>query len=496
VLDRITTYRAPSLSAAVQIAQDFKRGGKYDWFRGQTHEWPLCPTLNRLDEEHRNRALIRLANFAYWLRQQPELGWLDECDVKKLAVAQHYGIPTNLLDFTTDPEVAGFFATHGSGSSPPPIGYMLCLSPTDLLLFWETAFPDLLPLKITEVDVPDLWRLHAQRGVFLDCPYANLEDAYAVDRIVFPNVGGEQAKPVDHIYPNRKSRLELLLEEFFDTERQQAAFKMMRTVAKKNDIVQCPSLEQLEGSTSAGNVPFHDSWRVSNSWWKLPAENFLSVGSKRRLELRVDNASNAIIAGEAVADRVLTLLRSDPNLRHELVIWEPLLQTHYSQLPPAIQLSLTELWDGLRTYPYSDDDLAAAMGTCLTMQLQASTEAIHGSASLTTSKWEQVCRQLFGEIIEVAFGGTAGGSCRCFVPVSELARAIRSDLMDVIPERHREYVARGLQSVLFLLPRPQRLFEFDRFAKFFCHYLAPMQVCQGFDPKIYTPAGIKSFGLP
>jgi hypothetical protein len=30
-----------------------------------------------------------------------------------LAIAQHYGFPTNLLDYTTDPQVAAFFAAQG-----------------------------------------------------------------------------------------------------------------------------------------------------------------------------------------------------------------------------------------------------------------------------------------------------------------------------------------------------------------------------------------------
>jgi hypothetical protein len=33
-------------------------------------------------------------------------------DDAMLAIAQHYGLPTNLVDFTTNPRVAAFFATH------------------------------------------------------------------------------------------------------------------------------------------------------------------------------------------------------------------------------------------------------------------------------------------------------------------------------------------------------------------------------------------------
>ncbi|MEA3015664.1 MAG: hypothetical protein QOI38_386 [Sphingomonadales bacterium] len=40
-------HHAKSLNAALKLVRYLKRSGKYDLFRGQTHAFPLCPTIAR-----------------------------------------------------------------------------------------------------------------------------------------------------------------------------------------------------------------------------------------------------------------------------------------------------------------------------------------------------------------------------------------------------------------------------------------------------------------
>ena len=55
-----------------------------------------------------------VSRFLYELRtqQQSLLGTNDLSDGQFLAIAQHFGMPTPLLDFTRSVRVAAFFATH------------------------------------------------------------------------------------------------------------------------------------------------------------------------------------------------------------------------------------------------------------------------------------------------------------------------------------------------------------------------------------------------
>jgi hypothetical protein len=135
-----------------------------------------------------------------------------------LAVAQHYGIPTHLVDFTLDPDVAGFFSYDTPKAVPQNLeSVIVCLNTEDLM---RVRLPDQMPKPECLVkEVTDLWRLQAQHGVFLVCPYDHFEQVvYGFDRIVFPYGVPGSIDPTT-IYPARKSQLEIALDHYFAEER-------------------------------------------------------------------------------------------------------------------------------------------------------------------------------------------------------------------------------------------------------------------------------------
>jgi hypothetical protein len=110
----------PTIGTAADLFDKLKSFDEAGWaFRGQGKDWPLTATIERyairpgVAEDYVMREFRRRAHQYSTSVPRPD------DDLEWLALMQHHGAPTRLLDWTRSPQVAAFFAAQSSNLANP-----------------------------------------------------------------------------------------------------------------------------------------------------------------------------------------------------------------------------------------------------------------------------------------------------------------------------------------------------------------------------------------
>ncbi|MEO0988977.1 MAG: FRG domain-containing protein [Cyanobacteria bacterium J06639_14] len=493
-----TTYKVSSNRDALALAHQFRREGRYDWFRGQvSSEWSVVPSLLR-DGVDLTSAEKRLDRFFGWVQSTRGLEAIASDETAMYAVAQHYGIPTHFVDFTTDPDVAAFFAFDTTREIPPgSLSSIVCLDTKDLL---RVALPDDMPKPFCErIHVPDLWRLIAQSGVFLVCPYKHFEQVvYPFDRIIFPH-GGDGLEIVrDWVYPHRKSQIEIALAHFFADERQRCRIDDLMAQFRTAHYFSIPESGTYWSSAIKAQINPLQSWapELVHPWAALPDEQYNDVAlpsicvDLRNLALPPREANKA--DRQAIVEEVLSQLNGTPELRSTRATWSlvsPPLSSHGDLRITQLSTALERLWDGLRRLPLNNGQLAKSVETCIAFWTFAE---ILPAGSLSIDDW--ATDKVLGVHRWVEIGG-AGGSSRSCVSRDKLIAALRPDMEDFIIDQFRNQFLTDPSVIVEWAWKVEYLYDFLMLGDALATEMVPYQVLfRPEDPVFFSPTRIERIG--
>jgi hypothetical protein len=491
-------YRSASLQHAIDFACRLKDEGRYDWFRGQVrHEPPHSSLFRRFtrDPAAHQLAVRRAEWFKEWVRITPELAYLlDGEDLYALhAIAQHYGIPTNLLDFTTDPRIAGFFAADTAQVVQTCESCIYCLDTRSLEMAWlharatrERSTVRIEPIRIA---VDNLWRLQAQRGVFLHANY-NWDADYPMDRILFPYSGYPDAPSSSEVYPVDKSSLEILLDQYFDRERQiHLAYEVQRFVS--TDAPGSTVHLLSAGPASAAAEPRDDVRSPTSSWSKGALDGWHAnavedyeetVVNEVRL-LCLDPTAAPTAWSDSIGGELGRMLSHEQDLRLRTVAW----QIRGLQSPTLLRQceeGLRVMWNGMRRLPYTDEEIAAC----------AASVVLLAASGFSNGSWdaarERVFTECFEEPVLVGLACADGSGAHAFVGRAALLNGLRS--IDGASDHPRL----DLEQLFRQVADPTEMFEFPFLREQFVRHIIPCQVALGRSPVLFNPAKVTFFGNP
>ena len=455
----MASIQAGSLAEALEMARELKERG-FGYFRGQLQAWPLRPSLWRIAPHRRAEAQLRLKRFAAWVSETPQVAEALKSHDALTAVAQHHGIATAFLDATTVPDIAAFFAQDGAPDSGT--GQIQAWRDSDLRGLGE--------LRIVELDVPNLWRLEAQHGLFLVAETAATLDALGnATRITFPH--GRES-PADlpartRIYPERASALEVMLTEFFNLLRQQENADL----AARSEAVETLNIHDWAPRLSAfaGHAPpVGEGWQSRLITGKGFVEAEREAFATAR-EIRVKVPGKAAWSGpKSYVDKLRRQFRHQANvfLRQQAPRpqWSlPFLKDGATRA--RFETTLNDLSDRLRYLRPAPEDWAEAHALALGLACLSGGDG---------SKAETLAAGLLGPLQDVELRSLSGS--RHFGLVSRAG--LEAALSAKVGEALLPYPARrcGADSVyrLDIGVHPAHVFAFEPFQRLLVREIAPL----------------------
>ncbi|ALU28218.1 FRG domain-containing protein [Myroides odoratimimus] len=473
-----TIHKVKDIVSAIKLAEELSIKNEYDFFRGQRKIYDLLPTIKRENVDQKE-SILKLKKFDNWIHNTPELKSLHNNQISILAVAQHYGMNTNLIDFSYSPRIAGYFASDGAKNGD--YGEIICLNKKKFTESWleinDFYFKhnNILLTEIIEIEVKNLWRLEAQKGLFLKSQIDStvLEMFSHFLRIQFPQ-NENIISPIDEseVYPKNKSHLEVLLDQFSLIESYSDRFKNFH---ENYDVIINTSESEILNEVNSYFIddilpPILNSWlfETQKQWLCEPYEKVDLVKNKFIAKLVIPNMSNHVEFERNIQEQLYSIFKSN-NSSKSIIDWQLVFENNLECYlrPEEDDFALDEvkeiidvIYSGMRLLPFTIDNIIISITKFIVMAKFSATTIIEDWIG-----------------IETEGNGIRG---RGFCSKEKVKNTLRNDYYDYIKkEKLLEKKELEVKEILFTSRNINRFFEFDNFLKLFVEDIIPSQaVCR------------------
>lgn len=496
------------------------------YFRGQVHPWRLRSSLHRC--QNSTEEIKKTLRFVEWLKQnkyldnenkQPELN-------DYLAVAQHYGYKTDLIDFTTDIDVSAFFATDFSSLEDLPkekLGCLWCV-PFEEIKILQNLFqyevkrgtitdPQIIEIfrknnysPFFEFDFPGLSRLKNQAGVFL-WDYQGLFTSFYFDGpdCIFhqtaPGAYTTQRVNKQFIYPEPNA-VEREIERYGYTKNtlENMESEVYQKLLASSKVYNIQSMQTTHPSLA--NALKDHEWK-DNDWKKCSTDFYPNNEIYNRKISSLPNSTKTLLQRDFLSELMSSYRK---NLADGCILEYQCELSFWAQI-------INEVIHTLNHYPYSDTQCGEVL--YYSLQYAATTLRMFEEKNLCSWHGELYCLANYiplktvaeeiygGSVVQVELADTVGVRTRGFVCAEYLENVAKSYKADVIKNamaylknNHQPYKENfGYLQLLNIVTKPRKLFDFEDICHIFVKYILPFQfIFRPKESRIYIPSFVETFG--
>jgi hypothetical protein len=418
-----------NIREAIDYCRTTYANGEYI-FRGQRKVWPLKSSLFRLDNDLEREAKWKeTVVFCEWMLNNSRLTSFNASEDTLALIAQHYGFSTDLIDFTTDVLIAGYFATHGEiVSGEAGVVYVLSVSRLDLFAR-KYEMPTLVYAPVLP-QMSGVWRIENQKGMLVRDVGGFISshgDDVIIDAVRFKQ---RENETITSLFPRINDRF--IYPSPNDFEQEIERYESIRLRSRPIESLIDPKLwafRTVQRDPTGSDVEAEArvlNWTTDAERWAkvdpTPFERFPRIGPGGRA-IKVRFTSDKAIVYESslpfarsVHDLRTSAYGSRANVAIDVVLGDDikgqLKEARAEWLIETSKVSIEEFLNICLFWPLSDDQVARAIQNLFSLAFHAPDTTVEGEELATSGAFQETV------VIQLEYEDQSQVVSRSFAPAS------------------------------------------------------------------------------